>query len=195
MEIAKTTWKTEIALANACAKGERAAQEFLYKKYSRDLYAIAYRFSGGDVQIANDLLQESFIRIFEKIDYFRTGGSLWSWLKTLTVNQCINKLKYLKNISFADADQPELIISDQGSAETNTIENMDCKLIMDCLNQLPSGYRTIINLHAIEGYSYTEISKILGIEESTARSQYLRAKTKFAGVLEKTKKKAVEYVI
>ena len=119
------------------------------------------------------MMQEGFIRIFKRIDSFESKGNFEGWMKRVMVHTCINYLK--KNKKFAE------IISLESAYHLEFIEESIAskllgKQVMECLRQMPIGYRTVINLYAIEGYSHKEIGDMLEITESTSRSQYIRGK-------------------
>ena len=164
-------------LIKACQDNDRKAQFEFYQLYSVKILGICYRFA-GDQDTANDLLQEAFIRIFKYLHRYRFEGSLEGWLKKITIRTSIDFLKKHHSMAFVDTEtmnEPEVpsVLSEQ----------YDTELIMNEIALLPTGFRTILNLYAIEGYSYTEIAEMLNIKEVSVRSQYMRAKQKLAASL------------
>jgi RNA polymerase sigma factor (sigma-70 family) len=121
---------------------------------------------------AEDVLQDSFIKIFLNVNQFKGEGSFEGWMKRITVNTALTYLKEKQKIKFESADK--LFIVDE--VETNLDEDIKVELILNCLNELPMGYRTIFNLYLVEGFSHKEIAEQLGIKESTSRSQYTKAR-------------------
>ena len=136
----------------------------------------------NSVEEAEDLLQESFTDAFLKLDSFRYESSFGAWIKRIVINKCINhihkrkvELIYPENIGQMDAAEDETV-------DYENIE-MDVKRVHKAVEQLPEGYRVIFSLYAMEGYDHTEISKILGVSESTSKTQYFRAKQKIKEIL------------
>ncbi len=173
--------KHEEALIRACQRHERLAQSEFFRLYSGKFLGIAYRFA-GDYDTANDLLQEGFIRIFNHISDYKFQGSFEGWMRRIIINTSINYIKQHGKIIFEEMDpERDTLFSEPAPA----LEQMNCEEIIEEINRLPNGFRTIINLYAIDGYSYSEIAEMLDIKEVTVRTQYLRAKQKLASALEK----------
>lgn len=167
-------------IIQGCLKNKPAAQKELYNVYSPKMLSVCYRFSINR-QDAEDMLQEGFIRVFSQISSFQNKGSFEGWIRRIIVHTCINHLK--KNKKFndniqIDAASMRLMVDDVPSI-------LQAKQVIDCIRVLPIGYRTVLNLFAIEGYNHKEIAAMLDIEESTSRSQYTRAKQLLATILEK----------
>jgi RNA polymerase sigma-70 factor (ECF subfamily) len=159
-------------LVRDCLKGEIAAQKQLYSHFAETMLGICYRYTKSMTD-AEDILQEGFIKVFKYLDQYKFQGELGGWIRQIMVNTAINYLKkhsrYQYELSFTDsslhpvtADDPEIILN--------------AKELAELVRQLPPGYQTIFNLHAVEGYTHVEIGKILGINEGTSRSQYARAR-------------------
>jgi RNA polymerase sigma-70 factor (ECF subfamily) len=163
---------TEEAILQGCLNKEATAQKALYEKYSPKMLAICYRYAYS-IADAEDMLQESFIRIFGHIHQYERKGSLEGWIRRVVIHTSINLLK--KNRKFSEwADVVPLAAS--FIQQEKQTANMQSKDIIECIRRLPVGYRTVLNLYAIEGYAHKEIAEMLHIEESTSRSQYVRAK-------------------
>jgi len=178
----------ERELIKACQRNERKAQYEFYKLYSSKLMGIAYRFT-ADKDLANDLLQEAFIRIFTKINDYRFEGPVGAWMRRIDIHASIDFLKKYKKIEFDDIENaPSSKIIEQA----DQMEKLNCEDIIQEICLLPNGFRTILNLYAIEGYSYPEIAAMLDIKEVTVRSQYMRAKQKLAEALKE--KQIIPYV-
>jgi RNA polymerase sigma factor (sigma-70 family) len=173
--------KHEEALIRACQRHDRLAQSEFFRLYSRKFLGIAYRFA-GNYDTANDLLQEGFIRIFNHIGEYRFQGSFEGWMRRIIVNTSINYIKQHNKMTFEEIDAER---DTMFSEPAPVIEKLDCEEIIEAINGLPPGFRTIINLYAIDGYSYAEIAAMLEIKEVTVRTQYLRAKQKLTSALEK----------
>jgi RNA polymerase sigma-70 factor (ECF subfamily) len=158
-------------LIENCKNGDRTAQFRIYKLYSKAMFNLAFRMTNNR-EDAEDLLQDSFVECFRKLGSFRFESTFGAWLKTITINRCINYLRKKKlNILFYD-ELPEPEVSDETEPVYNT------EKIFNGIQNLPDGYRVILTLYLLEGYDHSEISQILGISESTSKSQYSRAKDK-----------------
>jgi RNA polymerase sigma factor (sigma-70 family) len=170
-------------LINRCKKKEQVAMAELFRILAPKIKGICYRYSGNKAD-AEDLLQESFILIFTKISSFKSEGSFEGWARRITVNRNLNWLKKNK-LHHTSAD----FISNEDQEEEFDEEKPGIspdELMMN-IAKLPDGYRTILNLYAIEEFSHKEIGEKLGISESTSRSQYARAKKKLQQLLVKEK--------
>lgn len=126
-----------------------------------------------DRAAAEDLLHDGFITVFTKIGEFRSEGSFEGWCKRIFVNTALGCLR--KRNPVTESDQIETV-GWLDSGDTDAIEKMSGDELMEVICQLPDGYRTILNLYAVEGYSHKEIGQMLGISENTSRSQYFRAR-------------------
>jgi RNA polymerase sigma factor (sigma-70 family) len=159
-------------LVNDCLKGETAAQRELYAHFANAMLGVCYRYTKS-MQDAEDVLQEGFIKVFKNLHQYKGTGELGAWIRKIMVNTAINYLKsesrYQYDLSFADNSLHP--VADEGPDLA-----LNAKELADLIRQLPTGYQTIFNMHAVEGYSHVEIGKILGINEGTSRSQYARAR-------------------
>ena len=170
---------TEEAILQGCLKNNAAAQKGLYEKYSAKMLVVCYRYAHSR-EDAEDMLQEGFIKIFTQIHTFENRGALEGWIRRIIVHTCINNLK--KNKRFNDS--VDLIHANSIQVREESIPSIiQAKEVVECIRLLPIGYRTVLNLYAIEGFSHKEISSMLDIEESTSRSQYTRAKAMLEDVL------------
>ncbi len=134
---------------------------------------------------AEDMLQEAFSEAFLKLDSFRYESSFGAWLKRIVVNKCINALKKKRAELVLSENIPETRGEDND--EDLGEDQMEVKRIYEAMEKLPDGYRVIFSLYLLEGYDHTEIAKILGISESTSKSQYSRAKQKIKEILKSNK--------
>ena len=170
---------TEELMLNGCKRNNATAQEALYNRFSPRMLGVCYRFAKNR-EDAEDMLQEGFIKVFTQIDQFRNEGALEGWIRRIVVHTCINILK--KNKKFSDSVE----ISQAHNIHTREEmipSIMQAKQVVECIRLLPLGYKTVLNLYAIEGYSHKEIAFLLDIEESTSRSQYTRAKSMLEEIL------------
>ncbi len=170
---------TEETILQGCLRNESTAQKELYNRYSPKMLAVCYRF-GHNREDAEDMLQEGFIKVFSQIHTFRNQGAFEGWVRRIIVHTCINNLK--KNKKFNES--VDIIHATTLQVREETVPSIvQAKQVVECIRLLPLGYRTVLNLYAIEGYSHKEISVMLEIEESTSRSQYTRAKQMLEDIL------------
>jgi len=170
---------TEESILQGCLQNDALAQRELYQRYSPKMLSVCYRF-GHNREDAEDMLQEGFIKVFTQIQTFRNQGAFEGWVRRIIVHTCINHLK--KNKKFNDS--VDIIHATGVQVREESIPSIvQAKQIVECIRLLPIGYRTVLNLYAIEGFSHKEIAAILDIEESTSRSQYTRAKAMLEDIL------------
>ena len=161
--------------------GNAKAQFQLYQLYSKAMYNICLRMLNNREE-AEDLLQDSFVDAFMKLESFRYESSFGAWLKRLVINHCINWINRKKvELTYPE----ELANMDGAEEEPKDYEEIQYNVqkIHRAMEQLPDGYRITFSLYALEGYDHKEISEILGITESTSKSQYLRAKQKIYEII------------
>ncbi len=164
------TSKEETLLVKKCCRGNQHAQKTFYDRYSDKMMGVCYRYVHNR-QDAEDVLQEGFIKVFTSLSQFKFEGSLEGWVRRIMVRTAINYLnKNKRNRQQLDVD--EVIRKSLDTADMG-LRKQD---IMNMLSNLPEGYRMVINLYAIEGYSHKEIGEMLHISEGTSRSQYSRGK-------------------
>ncbi|MEO9020851.1 MAG: sigma-70 family RNA polymerase sigma factor [Ginsengibacter sp.] len=174
---------TEEMMIQGCLDNLSIAQEALYSRFSPRMLGVCYRYARSR-EDAEDMLQEGFMKIYSQIHQYRGMGALEGWIRRIVVHTCINVLK--KNKKFSDS--VDLIHASSIQISENNIPSMmQAKQVVECIRLLPIGYRTVLNLYAIEGFSHKEISVILEIEESTSRSQYTRARALLEEILIKKK--------
>lgn len=172
---------TEEAILKGCLSNNATAQRELYNKYSSKMLAVCYRY-GHNREDAEDMLQEGFIKVFLQIHTFENRGAFEGWVRRIIVHTCINILK--KNKKFNES--VDIIYATGIQVREESIPAIiQAKQVVECIRLLPIGYRTVLNLYAVEGYSHREIADMLDIEESTSRSQYTRAKTMLENILVK----------
>lgn len=158
-------------LIRKCQKKSLPAFEELYKQFSPIVYGICLRYA-KNTDDAQDLLQECFIKIYERIGDFRFEGSFDGWLKRLAVNTALNYLRLDK--SFDDYTELPEVADDLYNYDI--INDLTAKELLKFVNSLPDGYRAVFNMYVIEGYQHSEIAEILNITESTSRSQLKKAR-------------------
>jgi RNA polymerase sigma-70 factor (ECF subfamily) len=161
----------EADVIEGCLRGDRKAQRQLYNQYAGRFLAICIRYV-KDRDLAEDVMIEGFMKIFEKLPQFESKGSFEGWMKRIMVTQSLLTLRNNKNLSMEVhiEDDDELV---EASYEFNHLETGE---LLKMVEELPIGYRTVFNLYAIEGYSHKEIRDMLGISENTSKSQLSRAR-------------------
>lgn len=138
------------------------------------MYNVSYRITGREAD-AEDALQEAFISAFRNLDGYRGDASFGAWIKKIVVNKSINILKKRKHESIPDDEQWD-VAEDITTSEYR--EELTVDRVKKAIEQLPDGYRAVLSLYLLEGYDHQEIAEILGITESTSKSQLNRAKGK-----------------
>lgn len=161
--------------------GSNKARYQLYQLYSKAMFNVCYRMMNNREE-AEDMLQEAFLMAFQKLYTFRGESGFGTWLKTITIRTCINTLNKRKlDLRYMD-DLHRFEIPDEEPEEVlYTTEN-----ILDAMQQLPEGGRLVFSLYLLEGYDHGEIAQILGITESTSKSQYMRAKRRVYELMKQT---------
>ena len=163
----------EEELIKRCVSGDRHAQEFLFNQFYKDLYLIAMRYL-SDHHDAEDVIIHSYTRVFKNLKSFtyKGQGSLGRWVRTILINESIRLLKKRSLIQFNE-DVKHL---DYQNSDANGLQQMQASDITRMIEKLPTGYRTVFNLFAVEGYAHREIAEMLGISESTSKTQLKKAR-------------------
>ncbi|MBU3928383.1 MAG: RNA polymerase sigma factor [Bacteroidetes bacterium] len=153
-------------------RNDKKAQEAFYQQLAPKMYGVCLRFA-LDKDDAADILQDGFIRVFVHLKDFRGEGSLEGWVRRTIVNTAINYYnKKIKQGVKTDLDQ----VKETNQTRSLVVENMSTRELLNMINELPDGYRTVFNLNIIEGYTHKEIGEMLGISENTSKSQLSRAR-------------------
>jgi RNA polymerase sigma factor (sigma-70 family) len=162
-------------LVYKCLNGDQKACKNLYDNYAPVMMAVCQRYCKSQVQ-AEDCLQDGFIKVFIHLESWNASGDLGAWIRRIMVNTCLSSLKNAKAewLSFED----EIVTN--VSVECDAVSRMSYQELEQLLLKMPIGYRTVFNLHIIEGYGYDEIASMLQITESTCRSQLHKSKNYLA---------------
>ncbi len=161
----------ESDLIIGCIEGNRRMQEELYRRFSPRMYAVCLRYA-ANAEEAEDILQEGFIKIFKKLDSFRSEGSFEGWIRRIFVNTAIEhfrRKRYLMPVTEKEENTIE-------GKYVSVLDELAEKDILALVQELSPGYRTVFNMYVVEGYTHREIADILGISEGTSKSQLSRAK-------------------
>jgi RNA polymerase sigma-70 factor (ECF subfamily) len=174
-------------LLDGCKTGDQKAQFQIYKLYYKAMFNTSLRIVNNSME-AEDIMQESFLSAFEKIDTYSGTVSFGAWLKRIVINRSLDALGKKKAV-FEDIES-HFGIMDNSPEDAVRNEEVDVKVeeIKEAIEKLPDGYRIILSLYLLEGYDHDEIAEILKISSSTSRSQLSRAKQKLIGELRKSEK-------
>jgi len=167
-------------LIQGCIKGKDSYQHEVYKRFSPKMFGVCLRYCGSREE-AEDVLQDAFIKVFRKIDTFKFNGSFEGWIRRIMINTAIRN----KYTHFRAHEVNTLEGIEHPSIDEKITSNLSMMDLMKLVNQLPQGYKIVFNLFAIEGYAHKEIAEMLGIQEATSRSQFLRARQFLREKLEK----------
>jgi RNA polymerase sigma-70 factor (ECF subfamily) len=162
----------EQQLLKDCLNGNAQAQKRLYDMYARKMFGVCLRYA-SDRSMAEDFLQEGFIRVFTKLSSFKFQGSFEGWIRRIMVNTSLELLR--KNDVFRFSVELDNLnqIADE---EESTPDQIDAEVLLNHIQEMPTGFRTVFNLYAVEELPHKEIGKMLGISEGTSKSQYARAR-------------------
>lgn len=177
-------------IIDGCARHERKAQQELYNRYSRFLLGVCLRYATDKAE-AEDILQDSFLKIFFNIKDFSGTGSFIGWLRKVAVNTAITH--YHKNLKYRYHVDIDEYVSVEAGVTSFEEDFFTSEELYKVLNELPAGYRLVFNLYAVEGYKHKEIAEMLGIDTNTSKSQYSRAKAVIRNKLEKLGKLKSNY--
>ncbi|MFN4007559.1 MAG: RNA polymerase sigma factor [Chitinophagaceae bacterium] len=164
---------TEHELIQGCIRQEAKYQRMLFQQYANTFMAVCQRYANSADE-AEDMLQEGFIRIFRFIHQFKFEGSFEGWMRRIMVNTALKQLQK-KKINFTEIKDHHADTTQQ-SLEPYAYSHLGANQIMELINNLPTGYRTVFNLVVIEGYSHEEVAEMLSIQPGTSRSQLVKAK-------------------
>lgn len=160
------------SLLDGCRRRDRRSQELLYKLTASKMLGVCMRYSNDRCE-AEDVLQNGYVRVFNKIESYKGEGSFEGWIRRIMVNTAIEEYrKNQRQITAVDID--EAYDLKQGTFDLNTLEAKD---LMALIQELGGSYRIIFNMYAIEGYSHSEIAGVLGISEGASKTQLSRART------------------
>ena len=165
---------TDVQLIEACKREESFAQRLLYDRYVDSMYLLCLRYISGTTD-AEEVLSDAFIKCFRHIGRFRYEGegSIKAWLSKITVNECLMFLRRKKQLVISIDDNT--VLRERCSTET-VLEQMQARELLKYIQQLPTGYRTVLNLYVFEGLEHKEIAELLQISENTSKSQLFKGR-------------------
>ena len=164
---------TEKELIDECILGNKMAQKCLYELLHTRMYAVCLRYI-GDKEMARDILHDGFIQLFSKLDNYKGDGSFEGWARRLFINTSLMYLR--KNDALKCCEEIDSSSFNSLYIESKVVEKMDASVLMDIVSKMPTGFRTVFNMFAIEGFTHSEIAKQLNISEGGSRSQLSRAR-------------------
>ena len=168
-------------LIESCRKGDRAAQKILYDRLASRMFPVCMRYV-GDRATAEDVLQDGFVTLFTRLDSFKGEGSFEGWARRIFITTALMSLR--KKDALKMSEELEAVRG-MRTETTSQMQNIGYKELMELVMSLPPGFRTVFNMYAIEGYSHKEIADILGITETTSRTQFSRARAWLQNKMEK----------
>ena len=164
-------------------RGDRRMQELLYKTYSPKMYGVCLRYAGNPDD-AQDILQEGFVKVFKNLNRFRGDGSFEGWIRRISVNTAIEHYRRKVNM-YPVTENQENTIEDK---DWTAFDRLALKDLLEIIQELSPGYRTVFNMYVVEGYTHRDIADILGISEGTSKSQLARAKAILQNVIKGKKR-------
>jgi len=173
---------TDLELIAGCCASKNQYQYALYERFAPQMYAVAMRYAQTTLE-ADDILQISFIKIFEKIDTFKGDSPLKHWIKRIIINTALKQ--YRRQI--VQAPKEELTDWNYQTDNNTVLADFGYQELLDFVQQLASGYRQVFSLYAIEGYKHREIAEMLNITEGASKSQYARAKVQLQKMILKSR--------
>lgn len=169
-------------LIERCRKNDASAQYEIYKLYNKAMFNTALRITGANSD-AEDVLQEAFVSAFQNLKSYRAEASFGAWLKRIVINKALSHVQRNRNdLMFTDEYPEDLPVEESKTAEEPPLS---VEAIKQAMQDLPSGFRSVLTLYLFEGYDHKEISEILNITESTSKTQYKRAKDRLKILLKK----------
>ncbi len=173
--MAHTLCMTESELIQACLRNDRLAQKELYERYNSAMYTLAYRIT-NDFEMANDVLQDAFIKVFRNLSKFRRESTLGAWIKTIVVRTALSKIKKEPIVESLEAKHIK--------ESLNWGHHLDVEYLEKAIQALPEGYRVVFTLIEIEGYAHKEVADLLNISIGTSKSQLFYAKKRLRKTIE-----------
>lgn len=164
----------EDQLIEGCKKGKRQSFEQLYRKYSATMLGMCFRYCSSKDE-AEDVVQEGFIKVFQKIGTYKGSGSFEGWIKRIMINTAINTYKTNSRFPFTEEINDRLIVDDSDQI-IEMDDGIKSETLMKIIRDLPKGYKVVFNMYAIDGLTHKEIADNLGISVSTSKSQLFKAR-------------------
>ncbi len=171
-------------LVKKCLEKDALAQKYLFDLYSRKMMGVCLRYS-RDLEEAQDVLQMGFIKVFEKLDMYNRKGSLEGWIRKIIVNTALDNIR--KNKKFMNDIELDKVDYQMQNYNEDAIDVLSARDLLDVIQKMPPGFKTVFNMYVIEGYSHQEIAEELNISVNTSKSQLSRARGYLQKILIKEK--------
>lgn len=164
---------TNEELIKGCIQEDESCQRELFRQYAGKMLGVCHRYARNAAD-AEDIVQDAFIKVFEKIYQFKSEGSFEGWIRKIVVNTALKKyavIRYDKEVSGYEIND-----RNESSTDATAYSQLSEKELLGLINDLPDGYRLIFNMYVIEGYQHEEIAEMLNIQPGTSRSQLVKAR-------------------
>jgi RNA polymerase sigma-70 factor (ECF subfamily) len=178
---------TEKEIIEGCLRQKRECQQELFRRYAGKMLGVCMRYARHQME-AEDVVQDAFIKVFDHLNQFQNKGSFEGWIRRIVVNTA---LKTFDRKSFTHEQYGLDVREDYSAAEPSVYAQLSEEELLGLIAQLPDGYRIVFNLYAIEGYSHAEVAEMLGVQESTSRSQLVKARKMLQAMVMDLQKVAV----
>jgi RNA polymerase sigma-70 factor (ECF subfamily) len=181
-------------LVAACVRKERKAQHMFFKAYYGKMLSVCLRYI-KDRDSAQEVVQDGFIKVFDKLELFDFRGSIEGWMRRIFSNTAIDAIRKAKRNPFlSDQDNDFKVPAENAMEEREALEELQVKyeVAIDCIDRLSPAYRTVFNMYVFEEYSHKEIAEILGISEGTSKSNLAKARMNLQKMLD-TKYKKIQH--
>lgn len=172
----------------ASRSGDERAMRKIFDHLAPKMMGVSRRYLYR-IDLAQEALSTSFARAFNRLQELRQTSQFEGWFKSILIRECIDTLRREKRYAFQEAPEENI----QAVLTDSPMTNLAAQDLMNLIDALPTGYRTVFNLFAIEGFGHKEISDMLGISENTSKTQYFKAKAAIRDILEQRKQKETHY--
>ena len=181
-------------ILKGCIQKDSKAQQLLFNNYKSLFMAVALRYV-GEREMAKDVVQESFVKVFKQLHSLKEPGAFESWSRRIVVNTALNEIKKNANRQNIHTQVAGDDFRVSHNPELEIIRKIDNQVLMELIESMPEGYRAVFNMYLIDGFSHSEIAEMLEITESTSRSQLTKAKRYFYELVDKLEKKENERAV
>lgn len=178
-------------IIEGCIAGKRNAQHQLYNKYSPGMLGVCLRYC-RTLEDAEDVLQDGFIKVFKSMKSYRGEGSLGSWIKSIMINTALTQIKKNLNFTFERGGLTEIDDLEDQIQDEIEYQQVSPEVLIKFIQEMPAGYRTVLNLYVFEEYSHKEIAAFLNISENTSKTQLFKARRFLRNKLEVTVTKTLK---
>ena len=156
-------------LIEKCKKNDTKAQSEIYKLFSRKMFSLCLKYSRNRAE-AEDVLQDSFLTIFKKVNQFKSAGSFEGWMKRIVINTALQRYRNKGVLNIVNEENIEDVTVDSND------DDLSIDFLLNCIQELPDRYRMVFNLYALDGFSHKEIAEMLSITTGTTKSNLARAR-------------------